>query len=293
MKNCADAKRIVIKIGTSTLAHQTGRLNIQRMERLVKVIADLKNAGKEIVLVSSGAIGIGAGKLGLPEKPQDLSGKQACAAVGQCELMYIYDKYFAEYNHTVAQVLLTLDVLNRDYVINTFTRLLAMNVLPIVNENDTVAVDEIVVGDNDTLSAMVCELIHGDLLVILSDIDGVYDDDPHKNPDAALIHEIPEVNDQIEALAKGAGSKLGTGGMATKIHAAKLGIQAGFATVIMSGQQPEQLYELFAGKQVGTRIGSGVIYCRWADLRKKLASSWPKQPMNSAQMCWQISATGC
>ena len=256
MKNCADAKRIVIKIGTSTLAHQTGRLNIQRMERLVKVIADLKNAGKEIVLVSSGAIGIGAGKLGLPEKPQDLSGKQACAAVGQCELMYIYDKYFAEYNHTVAQVLLTLDVLNRDYVINTFTRLLAMNVLPIVNENDTVAVDEIVVGDHDTLSAMVCELIHGDLLVILSDIDGVYDDDPHKNPDAALIHEIPEVNDQIEALAKGAGSKLGTGGMATKIHAAKLGIQAGFSTVIMSGQQPEQLYELFAGKQVGTRIGS-------------------------------------
>lgn len=256
MKNCADAKRIVIKIGTSTLAHQTGRLNIQRMERLVKVIADLKNAGKEIVLVSSGAIGIGAGKLGLPEKPQDLSGKQACAAVGQCELMYIYDKYFAEYNHTVAQVLLTLDVLNRDYVINTFTRLLAMNVLPIVNENDTVAVDEIVVGDNDTLSAMVCELIHGDLLVILSDIDGVYDDDPHKNPDAALIHEIPEVNDQIEALAKGTGSKLGTGGMATKIHAAKLGIQAGFSTVIMSGQQPEQLYELFAGKQVGTRIGS-------------------------------------
>lgn len=156
---------------------------------------------------------------------------------------------FAEYNHTVAQVLLTLDVLNRDYVINTFTRLLAMNVLPIVNENDTVAVDEIVVGDNDTLSAMVCELIHGDLLVILSDIDGVYDDDPHKNPDAALIHEIPEVNDQIEALAKGAGSKLGTGGMATKIHAAKLGIQAGFATVIMSGQQPEQLYELFAANR--------------------------------------------
>ena len=192
MKNCADAKRIVIKIGTSTLAHQTGRLNIQRMERLVKVIADLKNAGKEIVLVSSGAIGIGAGKLGLPEKPQDLSGKQACAAVGECELMYIYDKYFAEYNHTVAQVLLTLDVLNRDYVINTFTRLLAMNVLPIVNENDTVAVDEIVVGDNDALSAMVCELIQWLMcLVILSDIDGVYDDDPHKNPDAALIHEIP------------------------------------------------------------------------------------------------------
>ena len=139
---------------------------------------------------------------------------------------------------------------------NTFEELFRLGVIPIVNENDTVAVDEIVVGDNDTLSAMVCELIHGDLLVILSDIDGVYDDDPHKNPDAALIHEIPEVNDQIEALAKGAGSKLGTGGMATKIHAAKLGIQAGFATVIMSGQQPEQLYELFAGKQVGTRIGS-------------------------------------
>lgn len=255
MKNAKEAKRLVIKIGTSTLAHATGRLNIQRMERLVKVIADLKNAGKEIVLVSSGAIGIGAGKLGLSEKPKSLSGKQACAAVGQCELMYIYDKYFAQFNHTVAQVLLTLDVLNRDYVINTFTELLAMNVLPIVNENDTVAVDEIVVGDNDTLSAMVCELIHGDLLIILSDIDGVYDDDPHKNPDAKLIHEIPEVNESIEALAKGAGSKLGTGGMATKIHAAKLGIEAGFSTIIMSGDKPELLYDLFEGKQVGTRIG--------------------------------------
>lgn len=256
MKKSSDAKRIVIKIGTSTLAHPTGRLNIQRMERLVKVVADLKNSGKEIVLVSSGAIGIGAGKLGLPEKPANLSGKQACAAVGQCELMYIYDKYFSEYNHTVAQVLLTRYVLSSEYVINTFTRLLEMNVLPIVNENDTVAVDEIVVGDNDTLSEMVCELIQGDLLVILSDIDGVYDDDPHKNPDAKLIHEISEVTEEIEGLAKGAGSKLGTGGMATKIHAAKLGIQAGFATVIMSGQEPEKLYDLFEGKQVGTRIGS-------------------------------------
>ena len=255
MKEIKDAKRIVIKIGTSTLAHATGRLNIQRMERLVKVIADLKNAGKEIILVSSGAIGIGAGKLGLHEKPHDLSTKQACAAVGQCELMYIYDKYFSEYNHVVAQVLLTRYVLQTEYVMNTFTRLLELNVLPIVNENDTVAVDEIVVGDNDTLSEMVCELVSGDLLIILSDIDGVYDDDPRTNPNAKMIHEISVVDEKIEALAKGAGSTLGTGGMATKIHAAKKGIEAGFSTVIMSGERPELLYDLFEGKTIGTRIG--------------------------------------
>lgn len=259
MKDLSEAKRIVIKIGTATLAHETGRLNIQRMERFVKVLADLKNSGKEIVLVSSGAIGIGAGCLGLKKRPEELSKKQACAAVGQCELMYFYDKAFSEYNHTVAQVLLTKYELEsekrREYVINTLSSLLEMDVLPIVNENDTVAVDEIVVGDNDTLSEMVCELVHGDCLVILSDIDGVYDDDPRVNPNAKLIKEIKVIDETIEALAKGAGTRLGTGGMATKISAAKKGIEAGFMTIIMNGCNPEKLYNLFENELIGTRIG--------------------------------------
>ena len=252
--------RIVVKVGTSTLTHTSGRINIRRTEKLCKILSDVKNAGHELILVSSGAIGMGVGKLNMKSKPEDMPTKQAAAAIGQCELMYLYDKLFREYNHIVAQMLITgLDFSNEESHSNfqsTLNRLLELNVIPIINENDTIATQEISVGDNDTMGAIVAENANADLLIILSDIDGVYDDDPHKNPDAALIHEIPEVNDQIEALAKGAGSKLGTGGMATKIHAAKLGIQAGFATVIMSGQQPEQLYELFAGKQVGTRIGS-------------------------------------
>ena len=259
MNKLSEMNRIVIKIGTATLAHETGRLNIARMECFVKVLADLKNSGKEIVLLSSGAIGIGAGRLGLKTRPSELSAKQACAAVGQCELMYFYDKAFSEYNHTVAQVLLTNYELEnekrKNYVINTLSELLKMDVLPVVNENDTVAVDEIVVGDNDTLSEMVCELVKGDCLIILSDIDGVYDDDPRVNKNAKLIKEIKVVDEYIESLAKGAGSSLGTGGMATKISAAKKGILAGFPTIIMNGRNPEDLYCLFDDELIGTRIG--------------------------------------
>lgn len=259
IQNASQANRIVVKVGTSTLAHKTGLMNIQRMERLVKVLADLKNSGKEIILVSSGAIGVGVGKMGLKEKPTETPAKQACAAIGQCELMYCYDKYFSEYNHSVAQVLLTRDVLDnperKQNVINTFQNLLHYGVIPVVNENDTVAVEEIVFGDNDTLSAMVGSLTGADLLIILSDIDGVYDQNPRVNPHAKLIPHIPEITDAVRALAGDHGTSLGTGGMVTKISAAQIGLDAGFPTVILNGSRPENLYDLLEGKQVGTYIG--------------------------------------
>ena len=258
-QNVTQANRIVVKVGTSTLAHKTGLMNIQRMERLVKVLADLKNSGKEIILVSSGAIGVGVGKMGLKEKPTDTPAKQACAAIGQCELMYCYDKYFSEYNHSVAQVLLTRDIIDsperKQNVINTFQNLLHYGVVPVVNENDTVAVEEIVFGDNDTLSAIVGSLVGADLLIILSDIDGVYDQNPRVNPNAKLIPHIPEITDSIRALAGDHGTSLGTGGMVTKITAAQIGLNAGFPTVILNGSRPENLYDLLEGKQVGTYIG--------------------------------------
>lgn len=259
IQNAAQANRIVVKVGTSTLAHKTGLMNIQRMERLVKVLADLKNSGKEIILVSSGAIGVGVGKMGLKEKPTDTPAKQACAAIGQCELMYCYDKYFSEYNHSVAQVLLTRDILDsperKQNVVNTFQNLLRYGVVPVVNENDTVAVEEIVFGDNDTLSAIVGSLVGADLLIILSDIDGVFDQNPRVNPNAKLIPHIPEITDSIRALAGDHGTSLGTGGMVTKITAAQIGLNAGFPTVILNGSRPENLYDLLDGKQVGTYIG--------------------------------------
>ena len=259
IQNVTQANRIVVKVGTSTLAHKTGLMNIQRMERLVKVLADLKNSGKEIILVSSGAIGVGVGKMGLKEKPTDTPAKQACAAIGQCELMYCYDKYFSEYNHSVAQVLLTRDIIDsperKQNVINTFQNLLHYGVVPVVNENDTVAVEEIVFGDNDTLSAIVGSLVGADLLIILSDIDGVYDQNPRVNPNAKLIPHIPEITDSIRALAGAHGTSLGTGGMVTKITAAQIGLNAGFPTVILNGSRPENLYDLLEGKQVGTYIG--------------------------------------
>ncbi len=259
IQNAAQANRIVVKVGTSTLAHKTGLMNIQRMERLVKVLADLKNSGKEIILVSSGAIGVGVGKMGLKEKPTDTPAKQACAAIGQCELMYCYDKYFSEYNHSVAQVLLTRDIIDsperKQNVVNTFQNLLHYGVVPVVNENDTVAVEEIVFGDNDTLSAIVGSLVGADLLIILSDIDGVFDQNPRVNPNAKLIPHIPEITDSIRALAGDHGTSLGTGGMVTKITAAQIGLNAGFPTVILNGSRPENLYDLLDGKQVGTYIG--------------------------------------
>ena len=223
--------RIVIKLGTSTLAHPTGLLNIKRVEELCKVMSDLKNAGNEIIIVSSGAIGMGAGKLVLSEKPKDIRTKQAAAAVGQCELMYTYDKLFSEYNHTVAQILITGEDIehaerSRNFE-NTMLRLLELGAIPIINENDSVATDEIVIGDNDTLGAIVAKSISADLLILLSDIDGLFTADPHKDPDAARIELVPEITDEILRLADGKGSELGTGGMKTKLSAAKIVTKAG------------------------------------------------------------------
>ena len=251
-------KRIVVKIGTSTLAHATGRLNIRHVEELVKVLSDLKNAGHQIILVSSGAIGMGVGKLNLPGKPSDMPTKQAAAAVGQCELMYTYDKLFLQYSHTVAQVLLTGEDVDhperRENFENTMERLLELGALPVINENDTIATAEIKVGDNDTLGAIVACCVKADLLVLLSDIEGLYTADPRKDPDAKLIPTVEEVTPEIEALAGGVGSSLGTGGMATKLRAAKMVTAMGCDMVITNGEHPERLYDIAEGKDVGTRF---------------------------------------
>ena len=252
--------RIVVKVGTSTLAHPTGRLNIQRMEKLCKVLSDLKNMGHEIILVSSGAIAMGFGKLNLSERPKDVPTKQASAAVGQCELMYIYDKLFTEYNHTVAQLLITAPDIEEGGVRkqnfhNTLARLLELGALPVINENDTVATDEITsIGDNDTLAAIVTCCIKADLLVLLSDIDGLYTANPHTHPDARLIPLVKEITPEVMALADGAGSALGTGGMATKLRAARMVTGSGADMVIANGAHPELLYDIAAGKPIGTRF---------------------------------------
>ena len=250
--------RIVVKVGTSTLAYPTGLLNIRRVEELCRVLSDLKNAGNEVVLISSGAIGMGVGKLGLGKRPADIPTKQAAAAVGQCELMYTYDKLFGEYNHTVAQILLTgEDVENekrRTNFHNTMFRLLELGALPIINENDTVATDEIVIGDNDTLAAIVAANISADLLVLLSDIDGLYTKDPHKYSDAVLIPVVEELSPEILALAEGKGSELGTGGMKTKLRAAQIAMDAGMEMIIASGADPMILYKIFDGEPFGTRF---------------------------------------
>jgi len=254
--------RIVIKVGTSTLAHAGGRLNIRRVETLCKVISDLKNAGHAIVMVSSGAIGMGVGKLGLPGRPAEMEGKQAAAAVGQCELMYTYDRLFSQYHHVVAQLLLTAEDIQDErrsrHVHDTLEQLLRWNALPIINENDAVATDEIgiqtTIGENDSLSAIVAKLTGADLLVLLSDIDGLYTADPRKNPDATMIPVVEAITPEIEALAGGAGSSMGTGGMATKLKAAKLVVDAGIDMVILNGENPEGLYDLFDGKSIGTRF---------------------------------------
>ena len=250
--------RIVVKVGTSTLAHATGRLNIRRVEEMVKVLSDLKNAGHEMILVSSGAIGMGVGKLNLPGKPSDIPTKQAAAAVGQCELMYTYDKLFSGYNHTVAQILLTGEDVDheerRTNFENTMYRLLELGALPVINENDTVATAEIKVGDNDTLGGLVACCVKADLLVLLSDIEGLYTADPRKDPDATLISVVEEVTPEVEALAGGAGSSLGTGGMATKLRAAKMVTAAGCDMIIANGEHPECLYDIVEGKAVGTRF---------------------------------------
>ena len=248
--------RIVIKIGTSTLAHPTGHLNIRRVEQLCKIMSDIKNAGHELILVSSGAIGMGVGKLGLREKPKDIPSKQAAAAVGQCELMYVYDKLFSEYHHTVAQLLITGDDTasntRRFNFTNTLNRLLELGALPIINENDTVATDEIVIGDNDTLAAIVARSVHADMLILLSDIDGLYTADPHTHPEAALLHHVARVDDHIREIAGISSSTQGTGGMVTKLHAADICLGCGCKMVIANGNNPGNLYDILEGKAVGT-----------------------------------------
>lgn len=248
--------RIVVKIGTSTLTHSSGHLNIRRVEELCKIISDIKNAGHQVILVSSGAIGMGIGKLGLRSRPTDIPTKQAAAAVGQCELMYTYDKLFSEYNHTVGQLLITKEDVaceNRhNNFSNTLNRLLDLDALPIINENDTIATDEIVIGDNDTLAAIVAESVQADKLVLLSDIDGLYTADPHSDPDATLIPHVKAIDDQILSIAGAAGSSLGTGGMVTKLQAAKICLACGCDMVIANGDNPNNLYDIVDGKLVGT-----------------------------------------
>ena len=255
--------RIVVKIGTSTLAHPTGHLNIRLVEQLCKVVSDIKNAGHEVILVSSGAIGMGVGKLGLLCRPKDIPTKQAAAAVGQCELMYTYDKLFSEYNHTVAQLLITgADVENptrHENFSNTLNRLLELKALPIINENDTVATEEIVIGDNDTLAAIVAKSVKADLLILLSDIDGLYTADPHKDPSAILIPHITAMTDEVLALGGSSASTQGTGGMATKLHAAQICMASGCSMVITNGKRPDDLYDILEGKPVGTRFSGGSL----------------------------------
>lgn len=254
-----NAGRVVIKVGTSTITYENGRLDLRRLSGLSRVICDLVNSGKEVVLVTSGAIGVGLGKLGMdPARPDDISKRQALASVGQCELMFIYDKLFGEYNHTVSQVLLTEDVfhnkLRRTNAMNTFSQLLSLGVIPIVNENDTVATDELEganIGDNDTLSSYVAKLIGADILVLITDTDGLYDREPGDGK-AELIHEVKEITPDIEKMAGESKGSFGTGGMMTKVSAAKIAGKAGIPCAIVSGHDPNNLYRLFDGEEIGT-----------------------------------------
>jgi glutamate 5-kinase len=253
--------RIVIKIGTSTLTHASGHLNIRRVEGLCKAISDIRNASHEVILVSSGAIGMGVSKLGLKARPDDMPTKQAAAAVGQCELMYIYDKLFGEYHHTVSQLLITGDDMRSEQrhanFTNTLDRLLELGAMPIINENDTVATDEIGIGDNDTLAAIVAKSVRADLLILLSDIDGLYTADPHKDPNAVLLRHISAIDDEVRSLAGVSGSGLGTGGMITKLQAAEICLGCGCTMVIANGDSGEVLYDILDGKEVGTRFSRG------------------------------------
>ncbi len=256
LKNC---QTIVVKVGTSTLTYENGKMNLRLIENLCKTICDLQNSGKQIVLVSSGAIGVGVGKLGLSERPTDTAKKQALAAVGQCELMFMYDKFFGEYNNTVAQVLLTAEDVNnpvsRKNIENTFKELIGMNIIPIVNENDTVATAELEgknFGDNDTLSAIVANIVDADCLVILTDIDALYTADPRSNKDAKRIPIVTNINDEILNYAGDAGSKRGTGGMITKLKAAQIASNSNTHTCIINGNNPNNLYDLLDGKDIGT-----------------------------------------
>ncbi len=256
-KTLKDKKKIVIKIGSSSLLHEeTGGIDLRKLEKLVRIICDMKNQNKDVILVSSGAIGVGFQALGLKSRPKTLSLKQACAAVGQGQLMMIYQKLFMEYNHLAAQVLLTFDVITsqerRNNAINTMNELLQQDAIPVVNENDTVATEEIEFGDNDTLSAIVAHLIKADLLILLTDIDGFYTDDPHKNKEAVKLSVVEEITDEFKAMAKGTGTTYGTGGMSTKISAARIATDSGADMAILDAANLDLINELMDGKDVGT-----------------------------------------
>lgn len=252
-----DKKRIVVKIGTSSLTHeQTGNLDLAKMEKLIRVLTDLKNQGREVVLVSSGAIAVGKAAVGIKEKPEKISEKQACAAVGQAKLMMVYQKLFAEYNQLTAQILMTkytmINDISRKNARDTFEELFSFGVIPIVNENDTVSTDELEFGDNDTLSAIVTALIQGDVLILLSDIEGLYTDDPHNNPDASFIEYVETIDENLEAMGKGAVSMVGTGGMCTKISAARIATNSGADMVIASGDNVSAVTKIINGEKIGT-----------------------------------------
>ena len=253
-----NAKRIVVKVGTSTLTYPTGKTNIRRMAGLVRVLSDLKNSGLDVVLVTSGAIGVGVGKLGLKEKPHDTPGRQAAATVGQCELMFMYDKLFGEYGNMIGQLLITKsDVENderRENLIHTFEKLFEFGAIPVVNENDSVAVEEIVYGDNDSLSAIVAKLISADALIILTDTDGLFNADPTEDENARLISVVEEITDDIKTFAGPSSTKQGTGGMTTKIIAAKIAVDAGIDTIVLNGTRPEDIYRVLDGHSVGTHF---------------------------------------
>lgn len=249
-------KRLVVKVGTSTLTYENGKSNIRRMAKLCEVLSDIANSGTEVVLVSSGAIGVGVQKLGLAEKPETTAGKQAAASIGQSELMFMYDKLFGEFNQNIAQLLLTKDDIDdekrRSHLIDTFLKLFEFGVIPIVNENDSTTTDEIEFGDNDTLSALTAQALQADMLIILSDINGLYDKDPKVDKNAKIIKVVNSVDESLYSMAGGAGSRMGTGGMVTKLNAAKIATEAGIDVIIMNGSDPTDIYKALDSEEVGT-----------------------------------------
>ncbi|HWT26466.1 MAG TPA: glutamate 5-kinase [Mobilitalea sp.] len=256
-----DKKRIIVKIGSSSLTHpETGSINLNKMERLIRILTDIRNQGKDVILVTSGAIAVGRKALGFTERPTERSIKQACAAVGQASLMMVYQKLFAEYNQIAAQILMTkytmINDISRQNARNTFDELFKMGVIPIVNENDTVSTEELDFGDNDTLSAIVTALVHGDLLILLSDIDGLFTDDPHENKDAKLISCVDEISEELHQMAKDSNSSVGTGGMATKISAARIAAASGADMVIANGDNVQHIMDIISGKEIGTLFKS-------------------------------------
>lgn len=256
-ENLKNKKRVVVKVGSSTLTHEsTGNLNLSKVEKLVRVLCDLHNSGKDVILVSSGAIAVGRKALGILERPKTMPVKQACAAVGQARLMMTYQKLFAEYNQIAAQVLMTKSTMINDdsryNAQNTFSQLLEMGVIPVVNENDTVSTHEIEFGDNDKLSAIVTAITGADLLILLSDIDGLFTDDPNKNPDAKFVEEVPFIDDALMEMGKGSASSVGTGGMSAKLEAARIAADSGADMIITNGEDITNIEKIMAGEKIGT-----------------------------------------